>query len=98
MNKVISLVSNAFVYVLAIAETEQLLRIVELCLAILATIISIVFSILAWYKKAMKDGKIDKEEVKEVVDIVSDGVSNVKEQVKDVREEIKEYKQNKGEK
>ena len=98
MNKFISLVSNAFVYVLAFVETEHVLRIVELCLAIIATAVSITFSILSWYRKAKKDGKIDQEEVKEVVDIVSYGAENIKERIYDIREEIKKNKQNKGEK
>ena len=98
MNKLISLLSNVFVYVLVFLQTEDVLKIVELCLAIVATVISIVFSVINWYKKSKQDGVITKDEIKEAIDIVVDGIKLTEEQANRVKEEIEKIKKNKGEK
>ena len=98
MNKLISLLSNVFVYILVFLQIEDGLKIVELCLAIVATVISIVFSIINWYKKSKQDGVITKDEIKEAIDIVVDGIKLTEEQANRVKEEIEKIKKNKGEK
>ena len=39
-------------------------------------------NIYEWYLKAKKDGKIDANEGKELIDIVDDGVNNIKDNIK----------------
>lgn len=50
---------------------------VQMGLTIVATLITIILGIRAWWKDAKKDGKIDKEEVDEAVKIVEDGVKTI---------------------
>lgn len=57
---------------LGITQGEELLRYIQLGFGILATIISIAFSIWKWWKKASADGKITKEEIKELSDELKD--------------------------
>ena len=65
-------------------QTEEILRIVSLIITILGAIISmIVLPILAWYKNAKKDGKIDIGEVAEGAKTLNDGLKGVKDALKD---------------
>lgn len=63
----------------AIADLQQWLTIFSTIITILGGIITlIVIPLLAWYKKAKEDGKIDKDEIKEATDIIKDGVDELK--------------------
>ena len=57
---------------LGITQGEELLRYIQLGLGVLATLISIAFSIWKWWKKASADGKITKDEIKELSDELKD--------------------------
>lgn len=56
----------------SMAQTELLLKYISLGLTILATCISIAYSLYKWWKKAKEDGKITKEELKDGIDIIKD--------------------------
>lgn len=51
---------------------------IQLILAIVASLVLIAYRLWKWWKEASKDGKIDKEEIKEGLDIISDGIDDVK--------------------
>ena len=61
---------------LGVAQLNQVMQIVQLTLGILATIVSIAFSLYKWWKKASEDGKIDEEEINEAIDIVNDALDD----------------------
>ena len=58
-------------------QPDQVFAYIQMGLTILATLITIILGIRAWWKDAKKDGKIDKEEVDEAVKIVEDGVKTI---------------------
>lgn len=60
-------------------QPDELLQIISLILTIIATLFSIAFTIYNWWKKASKDGKIDKEEINELVDIVGKAKEDIDE-------------------
>ena len=62
-------------------QTEQVLRIANLILAILTTLFVFITRFIDWYKKAKADGKITADEVKEGVEIIKEGVEEVKEHI-----------------
>lgn len=65
-----------------IDTAESIVSIICMVLGITITIISaIIIPLVKWYKQAKQDGKIDENEVDELVDIISDGVDEVKEQL-----------------
>lgn len=65
-------------------QTEEVLRIVSLIITILGAIISmIVLPLLTWYKNAKRDGKITKDEIKEGIDTLQEGIEGVKETLDD---------------
>lgn len=53
-------------------QTDRLLSYISLALTILATIVSIAFTIYKWYNKAKADGKITKDEIDDLIDELSD--------------------------
>ena len=60
-------------------QPDELLQIISLILTIIATLFSIAFTIYNWWKKASQDGKIDKEEINELVDIVDKAKEDIDE-------------------
>lgn len=64
-------------------QPNEVLQTISLVITIIGGLITITFAIITWYKNAKKDGKIDKEEVKELIDIVQDGTENIKESLGD---------------
>lgn len=64
-------------------QTNDVLQTISLIITIIGGLLTIVMALLAWYNKAKKDGKIDKEEVKEAIDIIQEGSENIKQALDD---------------
>lgn len=61
---------------------NEVLEIISLVISIIGAIITfIIVPLMSWYKSAKKDGKIDKEEVKDGAKIIIDGASKVAETI-----------------
>lgn len=61
-------------------QPNEVLQTISLVITIIGGLITfIIVPIANWVRKALKDGKIDKDEAKELVDIVADGGEKVKE-------------------
>lgn len=71
-NTRIDYILDAVAISLGLAQGEDLLKYIQLGLGILATILSIAFSIWKWWKKASADGKITKDEINELSDDLKD--------------------------
>ena len=56
---------------LAGIQVEEIFKWVQLSLGLLATLISVAFTLWQWWKRAKKDGKITEEEINEAVDIIT---------------------------
>ena len=67
--------------VLTATQTETVLRIVNLVLAILISLLVLVSRVIDWWKKAKKDGKITSDEIQEGVKIIEDGAKEIKEHI-----------------
>ena len=63
-------------------QPEVLFQYIQLGLGILATLLSIAFSIWQWWKRASKDGKITEEEIQEGIDILKKGENDLKDKKK----------------
>ena len=63
-------------------QTNEILQTISLIITIIGGLITfIVLPILNWYNKAKQDGKIDAEEIKEGVQIITDGSEKVKDEI-----------------
>lgn len=70
--------------VLTATQTEMVLRIANLVLAIIISLLILISRIIDWYKKAKaNDGKITGDEIKEGIDIIVDGAKDIKGHIED---------------
>lgn len=67
--------------IFTVAQTNEVFKTISLILTILSVTVLLVRNIYDWYLKAKKDKKIDKEEIKGLIDIVSDGVDAVNDKI-----------------
>lgn len=66
IKSMISYAGDGVGVVLTAMQTEHSFKVASLILTIIATSISIAFTIWNWYKSAKKDGKITLEEINEL--------------------------------
>lgn len=60
-------------------QPDQVLQYIQLAITIIAGLISIILALRAWWKDAKKDGKIDKEEIEDGINIIMGGANDIKE-------------------
>lgn len=76
-------------------QVNDILKTISLVITIIGAIITyIVVPLIVWYKKAKQDGKIDADEIKKGIEIISGGSQSIKDKVEEVkkldqRDEIK---------
>lgn len=66
---------------LTMSQTNEVFKTISLILTILATAVVLARNIYNWYVDAKRDGKIDKDEVKDLIDIVDKGINDIKDEV-----------------
>ena len=81
-DKFLDIAGITFQSMLTIAQTDEIFRIISLVLTIISAVVVLARNIYEWYIKAKKDGKIDAEEGKELIDIVDDSVNDLKDNIK----------------
>ena len=65
-------------------QTNEVLQTISLVITIIGGILTfIVMPLLKWYKDASKDGKIDKDEIKDGLDTLQNGIEEVKNHLDD---------------
>ena len=67
-------------------QPDVIFQYIQMGLTILATLITIILGIRAWWKDAKKDGKITKDEIEQGISIINDGVENIKDITKGNKE------------
>ena len=67
-----------------VMQTDEILRVISLIITIIGGIITwILIPLLNWHKEAKKDGKITADEIKEGVNIISNGIEHINKENKD---------------
>jgi phosphate/sulfate permease len=68
-------------------QTNDVLQTISLVITIIGGLITfIIVPLVNWYKNAKKDGKIDKDELKDGVDIIVEGSEKIKDEIDDKKE------------
>lgn len=70
----LSWIGSVFGTILTAVQSDQIFQYISLGLTILSTLVAIAYTIWKWWRKAKEDGKIDEEEVKDLVDQIDDVV------------------------
>lgn len=73
---ILEISGNALMYVFTFIQTKEIFEIISLVLSIIISAIILISNIIGWVKKATDDGKIDKEEIDDLVDILSETEKN----------------------
>ena len=68
-----------FATILTAVQTQEVFQIISLILTCIATGLTIAYTIYKWFKNAMKDKKLDENEIKEGIDIINDSIDKIKE-------------------
>ena len=74
---IISYVGSLASIIFSSMQTEEIRSIISWVLTIIASSITIAFTLYRWYKKAKEDGKITKEEIEEGMEILNDGAQTL---------------------
>lgn len=68
-------------------QTNELLQTISLVITIIGGLITfIIVPLVNWFKNAKKDGKIDNDELKDIIDIIDEGSKNLKDEIDDKKE------------
>lgn len=62
---------------LTLAQTDEVFKTISLVLTILSAIVVLARNIYEWYTKAKADNKITSDEIKDLIDIISGGTSDI---------------------
>ena len=91
----LSAVSSSVCTMLAGLQADEMLRYVNLALAVLSAIVAITFPIWKWWHEATKDGKITPNEVNDVLDDVTTIIDETKESIGKIADDDKKKKEKK---
>ena len=80
-------VCSAFNGIMTAMQTEETLRIICLVLTAISTLVSIITSVVVWYKKAKADGKITQEELLDLLDIGKDAKEKIENIIEEAQKE-----------
>ena len=91
----VSAVSSSVCTMLAGLQVDEMLRYVNLALAVLSAVVAIAFTIWKWWHEAKKDGKITTNEMNDVLDDVTDIIDETKESIGKIADDDKKKKEKK---
>ena len=64
-------------------QTNNVLSTISLIITIIGGLITIAMALINWFQKAKADGKIDKDEIKEGLEIIEQGAKDIKDNLDD---------------
>lgn len=79
--KPINYVASAIACITTALQTNEIFSYVSLSLTILSIVVSLAFTIYRWYKAATSDGKIDKEEIDDLMHNINDSINDLNDAV-----------------
>lgn len=69
---ILEIFGNGIMYALSLTNTKEIFEIISLVISILISILIFVSHLVSWFKKAKQDGKIDNEELDQLIDIINE--------------------------
>ena len=73
----LSIGGNIVSYALSAVQQNEILQVISMVLSVLTSLVILAYNIWKWYRKAKQDGKISKEEMDELGDILQDGKDEI---------------------
>ena len=78
-NDFLGYVTNGIAVVFSALQSDQILSYISWGCTLIATGVTIAYTIWKWYKRAKEDGKITADEIDEGIEILKDGADRLKE-------------------
>lgn len=75
--KPINYIASAVACITTSLQSNEIFSYVSLSLTILSIVVSLAFTIYRWYKVATDDGKINKEEIDDLMKNINEGVNEL---------------------
>lgn len=94
--KPINYIASAVACITTALQSNEIFSYVSLALTILSIVVSLAFTIYRWYKVATDDGKIDKEEIDDLMKNINEGVSKLNGTVNNFDKKESEERNNKN--
>lgn len=79
--KPINYIASAVACITTSLQSNEIFSYVSLSLTILSIVVSLTFTIYRWYKVATDDGKINKEEIDDLMKNINEGVNELNDAV-----------------
>lgn len=79
--KPINYIASAVACITTAIQSDEIFSYVSLSLTILSIVVSLAFTIYRWYKVATGDGKINKEEIDDLMKNINEGVNELNDAV-----------------
>ena len=95
MRNFLEVLGSGILWVLTATQTEQIFKIISLVLSIVISLVILISKIVEWYKKANKDKKITKEEIKEIINGTKEDVKDLVDNIDTLVDAIQEEEENK---
>ena len=82
IDEAVTYVANGFTYFLVLSHANETFQIIELVLALLTSVVLLIYRLWKWWKEAKKDGKITSEELKDGINILKEGIEEINDKKK----------------
>ena len=79
--KPVNYIASAVACITTAVQSNEIFSYVSLTLTILSIVVSLTFTIYRWYKVATNDGKIDNEEIDELMKNINEGINELNDAV-----------------
>lgn len=94
--KPINYIASGVACITTALQTNEIFSYVSLTLTILSIVVSLAFTIYRWYKVATDDGKIDKEEIEDLMKNINKGANELNDAVNNFDKKENEERTNKN--
>lgn len=94
--KPINYIANTVACITTALQSDEIFRYVSLSLTILSIVVSLAFTIYRWYKVATTDGRIDNEEIDELMKHINEDVNEINDAVNNFDKKENEERNNKN--
>ena len=79
--KPVNYIASAVACITTAMQNNEIFSYVSLSLTILSIVVSLAFTIYKWHKTATDDGKIDKEEIDDLMHNINDSINDLNDAV-----------------
>lgn len=69
---ILAYAGNGFTWLSTLIQANETLQLIQFIASIIVSLLTILFIIWKWYKKAKEDGKIEPNEVEDLIDDIKD--------------------------